>query len=153
MNIDTTIYIKKEYRNRLNSASAVLGISRSKVVELLIDMFIYKNEFSPKMFETVQYQEKGDKDAWSTIHAWFEPSVYENCLDIRKIYKISVSFMIAFAIDNYLDKWLRTGSPVTDNYVSGSRDYLFVEQNCEGIRHFSTFWGCPKQEYLEKYLL
>ena len=153
MNIDTTIYIKKEYRNRLNSTSEILGISRNKVVELLIDMFIDKNKFSPKMFETVQYQEKADKNAWSTIHIWLQPTLYENCLDIRKIYKISVSFMIAFAVDNYLDNLTGRNSPATDNYIPHSRNYIFVEQDCEGTRLFSTFWGFPGQEYLEKYLL
>ncbi|MCP4137576.1 MAG: hypothetical protein GY754_41800 [bacterium] len=156
----TTFNITLENFELLQSSAKTMGIARSRLVELLIQKVMEKDPFDYKMFGTVKYQLSPLEDEpavsgaepWYHCHVVFDSSVYENCLDLRKVHKLSVSAIIAFAINNYLDDLLLSKDPKgdVDKYP---HNYIFSEGKYDGIKTFVMFWGVPNQETLQKFLL
>ncbi|MCP4136059.1 MAG: hypothetical protein GY754_34130 [bacterium] len=90
-----------------------------------------------------------------------EKEDYERWIDIRKLFKRSVSLIIALAIGEYLDQLIEEpGSaekPVgKDSYPS---NYLFVARESVGLQKFVTYfdfaqhkyWGFPEAPLLEEF--
>ncbi|MCP4137042.1 MAG: hypothetical protein GY754_39100 [bacterium] len=148
----TTFNITLENFELLQSSAKTMGIARSRLVELLVRKVMEKEPFEQKMFGTVKYQLSPLDDDWYHCHVVFDAAIYENCLDLRKARKMSVSAIIAYALHNYLEELLQLKDPKgnADIYMDS---YLFTEGECDGIKTFVIFWGVPGQETLEKYLL
>jgi len=70
-------------------------------------------------------------------------------VDLRKVRKLSVSFIVALAIREYLDEIIRELSKkkiITDNY---HHSYIFIANIYNGICSFTTFWGVPPEQILK----
>ncbi|MCP4134776.1 MAG: hypothetical protein GY754_27625 [bacterium] len=148
--IDTTINISLINFEKLESAAESLKIARSRLVELLVRRVMEEEPFDLIMFKRVKYQVRDEDDSWYRCHVKFDSSIYENCLDLRKVYKLSVSAIIAFAINNFLDDLLLSGA-LRIQVESYHHAYLFGEGKPDGVKSFVTFWGVPTQEVLGKY--
>ncbi|MCP4133672.1 MAG: hypothetical protein GY754_22075 [bacterium] len=150
--IYTTFNTSMENFEKLQSSAKTMKISRSRLVELLVRRVMEEEPFELALFSTVKYQVSSGDDDWYHCHVVFNSSIYENCQDLRKIYKLSVSAIIAYAIATFLDELLLLKSPKmhVDSYHHA---YLFSKGEPDGIKTFVYFWGIPGQETLEKYLL
>jgi hypothetical protein len=107
--------------------------------------------FDSKLYETVKYQAGDPALAWKIKHIEFEPVFYEKAQDLRRNFKYSVSRLIAYAIDKYLDEiveeLLNSGSKVEDNY---DRDYTYKAKKFGKIRIFISVWNLPRLKHLKK---
>ena len=63
-----------------------------------------------------------------------------------KLLKMSLSYIVAFAVKKYLKSLLDGES--TDNYMFAN--YILAKEEAEGIIYWKLFWGVPKK--LSKYL-
>jgi hypothetical protein len=100
----TTIYSDTLLLDKLKAAMAEVGLSKDELIQLLVTRIIKKNSFVPRPCKAVKYQDGGPERVWKTEHINLEPEFYEKALDLRRHFKFSVSWFIAFAITNYLDE-------------------------------------------------
>ena len=146
MSLETTMNIKKELSKRIDEVAEELGISRSRMVSILIKKFMENNEAGKKAFEKLTYQERGGDYAKKSLY--FNAGDYEMWCDLRKAYKLSASCIIALAIELYLDDILN-GTEKPDNYCN------FYTTKPKYYGHVYTnliIWGSPDKRNLQKLL-
>jgi hypothetical protein len=137
----TTIYINTILLGKLKEAVSEINVPKNELITLLVSRIIKKNHFSPKPCETVKYQKSRPDIEWKREHIKLEAVYYEKVLDLRRHYKFSVSWFIAFAIVNYLDELVddlknpEDCDKVLDNYV---QDYAYISEMLGSIRIFIT---------------
>ncbi|MCP4136803.1 MAG: hypothetical protein GY754_37885 [bacterium] len=153
MYVDTTININRELLEEVEAAAKLLKMSRSDVVILLLNRVMEKKEISLEVFKQIKYQFRDLASNWKRIHVYPEVERYEMMLDMRKIFKRSVSLIIATAINEYLDLLVKELSATekpekSDSYPS---DYLFLARDSCGIQKFVIYWGFPEEAHLEQY--
>jgi hypothetical protein len=140
MRIETTLNIKIHLLDKINYAAKYHGIHR---IELIILLFKMVMKDAPKYIrygKRVEYQSRHNNGAWHAFHIQLRPNDYECFLDLRKLLKMSVSNILAFAIDKYLDILMR--KRVTDNYHI--TNYLILKETIDGIQCWKIIWGFPR---------
>ena len=154
--IRTTIYIDKKLLEKLKNAMDILDLPKKEVISLLISRIIRKNHFIPRPCKSVKYQDEGlGLIVWKTEHIDLDPVFYEKDLDLRRKYKFSFSWFVAFAIRNYLDELvsdlINPGDTkiFLDNY---ERSFVYIARVVNGAPVFITMLAYPGTYYLEKLL-
>ena len=143
MYLETTVNIKLELLNKLNNASTSLKMSRSQLAALLLGKAMKINKQAIKMFCRVKYQRSDNDTCWHKLHIVLKHDVYERCLDARKLRKMSVSLILACAIEELLDEIIRNFSvngKLSDNYGSF---YAIISDFVEGVCFFTIYHGLP----------
>ena len=94
-------------------------------------------------FSTVKYQPDDAKKKWHRFHIRFREDENEFFVDLRKVCKFSVSYLLAKAVDLYLDKlWEEDGEKCVDNYRTFN-NYVLHHTVIDGIISFQSYWGYP----------
>lgn len=109
----TTVYINISRYKRLERTSFVTGCSPGRIAIVLMNRFKVRNKRSFTCFKAVRYQKPIPGIPWMRMHLDLNESEYEHFIQLRCQHKLSVSHMLAIAIDQYLDKLLAEGM---DNY-------------------------------------
>ena len=153
MSIHTTFYIKSNLLVRLIAVSSSLNISvNSLVVMLIIKMIKRYIRSKPVIFSTVKYQKTDDDNSgWKIQHLSLDVDVYEKAVDLRKVFKKTVSLIIAIAIEKYLDEIVRelsNNKKSMDNYL---HNYLFISSVTNGIFNFTIYNSIPPQKILKNH--
>lgn len=152
MIINTSINIKSDLFYRLIEAASNSGISSNKLISLLL-LRVMRNGYSkPVLFNSVGYQRADKSTGWHCFHVSFKHDVYEAAVDLRKVRKMSVSFIVAQAIYEYLEEiiWELSKKKIsTDNYHIS---YIFIANNYDGGCSYTIFWGIPPKKILKKLL-
>ena len=96
----------------------------------------------------IKYQKKDLPENWHTFHLTLREDEYEYCLDLRKIYKMSLSHVIAYAIKKYLNDILSLFSDDervknADTYLY--KNYLVSHKIIDGIHCWKYYWGYPER--------
>jgi hypothetical protein len=142
----TTVNLSCDNVKILKESAQNLNISTHEIITLLMQTAFSGNSLDCKAFKGICYQEKAQDSEWKRFHVTFEPHVYELGLDCRKFFKVSVSFLISFAICNYLDQITGNANIRVDNYPS---NYIFIARMFDDVQGFMVFWGIPEMKYLE----
>ncbi len=88
------------------------------------------------------YQEQSTPDTWHRFHLQLREDDYEFLLDLRKLLKMSVSCILAYAVRKYL-KTIKTDNNRYKNYV-------IIKNIRSGITFWTLIWGYPLN--IETYL-
>jgi len=143
MEIQTTINMSKMIMVELGRASSKMHISRTHLIRLLLKQFLDDSKKIQVFNSPVKYQARDCKCNWSKFHITLREDEYECCLDLRKIYKMSLSAIIAFSVKKYLKKVMGifSANPINigDNYLY--RNYLFCFKIIDGITCINIYWG------------
>jgi hypothetical protein len=145
----TTIYINTILLNTLKEAMADIDVQKDEMITLLVSRIIKKNSFNPEPYKTVKYQESGSEIVWKIEHINLEPEFYEKVLDLRRHFKFSVSWFIAFAITNYLDELVnelknpKNCEKPMDNYTG---DYAYISKMVGSKRVFITMLDTRREK-------
>ncbi|OHD63030.1 MAG: hypothetical protein A2176_09420 [Spirochaetes bacterium RBG_13_51_14] len=78
-----------------------------------------------------------------------KPDEYEFFLDLRKVFKQSVSRLVAYAIDKYLDEITQKIRKGSDNYRF--KNYAISRIIIEGVICWVLYWGVPRKLIAELY--
>ncbi len=151
MKIDTTINIRKQVLKRIDAACVEYSVSRSRFVSLLLLRFMKEKATDKNRFSRVKYQKRDTKASWKRPHVMLESDLYEKCLDMRKLFKMSVSFIVAVAFTCYFDSVvyeLKNDGDTDKN----TRNYICIGNRYENVFSFSIFWDYPAEEILLKIL-
>ena len=154
MNISTTININKDILEEITFSSDITGKSRTEMIILLLKKVMSDNKIKARINCSVKYQTCDEKDKWHRFHVSFKVADYECFLDLKKVFKMSVSCLVAFATKKYLKQLLKEileGSH-TDNYPY--QNYVLAKSICNGVIFWQFFWGIPQdlKEHL-KYIV
>ncbi|MCP4129749.1 MAG: hypothetical protein GY754_01915 [bacterium] len=153
MYVNTTINMNIELLDRVEAASQQLNMSRSKIIVLLLNRVMLKKEIPLEVFKQIKYQPRNLASNWKQVHAYPEVEVYEAWIDMRKIFKRSVSLVLAIAIEEFLDQLVVDLSAAEDpggldNYPPA---YTFLARESSGIQKFVIYWGLPEMTHMEQY--
>lgn len=151
MHIETTINIEKKLLFQLNEVSESFNISKSKLLCMLMQEFTQDPMCKPAVYCRVKHQKKSDKKIWHKLHVSFREDFYEKALDLRKLCKLSVSFLCALAIRKFLQKLINklNGDKDTDNYIS---QYVIFTEFFHNKYSYTVFNYIPDPKTLEKHL-
>ncbi len=150
MQIDTTINIKSDILSKIARESAALDLSINKLISILITRIINNCSIKAKLFSTVKYQHGGDDIVWHLLHVSFSADIYEKALDLRKLMKMSVSFLIAMSVQLYLKQIIQefTQKENTDN---NRKEYTYISGKFNDLLFFSIFWNSPPKKIIKKF--
>ncbi|HPA71160.1 MAG: PH domain-containing protein [Spirochaetes bacterium] len=143
MMTNTTINLGAECLDKLVRVSLNTGISRSALVSSLLKQ---AGTRITKRFENgaaVRYQERRSKDKWKRVHLSLRRDEYEYCIDLRKVKKLSVSFIIAIAIEQFLDDLIIKMKDNPDNYRY--RNYVIICNTEKNVTNINIYWGIPPE--------
>ena len=145
--LKTTCNIRKSQYKLILSSATDRNATISQLVNLLLKRALSKHELKVLTSKTVLYQSRllNAGDSWHCFPVILEDGVYERCLDLRNVNKVSVSLFLSLAIDLYLK------SVITDIEIKRSYNYsnyykvLFIKEGdyCQIIHT----WG---EQRLEK---
>jgi hypothetical protein len=144
MIIETTLYLHRSILEMLDRESAITGRSRTSIIKLLMKMVMRENKNMIQSYSRIKYQGGDVKENWHRLHIVINEYEYEYYLDMRKLYKMSVSFILAFAMMRYLDNIvheLLCGNINTDNYRYNS--YILMKRIIDGVICWQLYWGIP----------
>ena len=151
MMIRTTLNIHVNVLSKICETAERLDTSMTKVIVLLLMRIMNDMDSFPHRFKTVSYQEDDVKENWHCFHIKFREDHNEYFIDLRKLCKFSVSFLLAIAVKRYLDKLIEDmGGKSGDNYVYYT-NYVLHGEEIEGVNSFTFYWGFP-EEHLKTYL-
>ncbi|MBP7738666.1 MAG: hypothetical protein KA369_22010 [Spirochaetes bacterium] len=137
--METTLNIDKDILNKMTRAAQLKRISRTELIVILMNK-VMGETMNPFFFgRMVQYQEKRDPGEWHKFHIILRPDEYEFFLDLRKLLKMSVSHILAFAVERYLSKLIN--EVITDNYLY--KNYVMIRELINNIQSWKLIWGYP----------
>lgn len=141
MKIETTINISREQLDKLSIAAERLKTSRTALISSLLNHHSRINRRCLELWKSVKYQERMDKSKWRRFHICVRGDEYEFFIDLRKVMKMSVSFLIAYAIDEYLDELFSSTDNSTDNYPYCN--YMISKFELGNVICCVFCWGIP----------
>jgi len=145
MAIETTISIKKQNYEKLCILSDNYGISKSRIISIIVTMLSNKNDsFINNRFSTA-YQSI-DKGNFRKMHVYLSEPVFSVSLDLRHFYRFSFSLLVAEILENHLDE-LILKLEGTDNYPHQIHCKIYMLD--QDIKTFKHYWGIPAEKELE----
>ncbi len=151
MKIDTTVNMRKEVLQRIDAAAGYCSVSRSRLVSLLLERMIRGINTDKNRFSRVKYQKRDKNATWKRPHVVLEYDLYEKCIDMRKLSKMSVSYCVLVAFTLYLDA-------VVDALLNGedtdknARNYICIGRKIGSVFSYTVFWDYPPEDELIKFL-
>ena len=146
MIIESTIHVHKSILEVLNKSAETTGRTRTSIIKFLMQRVMGNNQKMLKSYSRVRYQERDVKENWHRLHIVMNEYEYEYYFDMRKFYKMSVSFILAYAVKRYLDEIvneLLDRNIRTDKYYF--RNYIFMKETIDGITCWRIYWGIPQK--------
>ena len=157
MGIRTTLNIRIELLEKLKVVKDAYNVPFNRLVSMLLEKAKEwkDNKNAIKTFKTHKYQDRAPKDKWHKLHLTLKEDLYEQCFDMRRLYRRSISLILAICINKYLEimkieleKEAKSDDKDknTDNYSEG---YLLSCKEISGIFTYSVFWGIPDAKTLK----
>lgn len=103
--IHTTVNMRIGHAALIEESARVRGMHKSRLIALLLRKMTIHAKKLKHEFEVVKYQERGGE--WNKVHFFPEKKEYEVFTDMRNNCKFSVSFLLAMAIEWFLEEILR----------------------------------------------
>ena len=146
MAIDTTLHVHKSILETLNKSAEASGRARTLIIKLLMQRVMNNSQKMIKSYSRIQYQGRDVKDNWHRLHIALNECEYEYYLDMRKFYKMSVSFILAYAVRRYLNEIINKLMDKNfngDNYLY--KNYVFMKFTIDEIICWRIYWGIHPQ--------
>ena len=146
MLVETTIHMHTNTLEMLNRGAAIIGRTRTFIIKLLMQRMMSDNQKLQQSHSRVKYQAREARENWHKFHITMNEYEYEYYLDMRKFFKMSVSFILASAVRQYLDEVLNkllNESNITDNYRY--QNYIFIKKIIDGVICWQIYWGIPQK--------
>ena len=105
MNVATTVNIAPGVKMMLDRAAEAAGLGRSEIVVLVMRKMLKDFRRYAPHDRAVRYQERNPPFKRKKFHLELSRRDYEYFLDMRKFFKRSVSLLVVFSVEEYLDTW------------------------------------------------
>ena len=137
--METTVNMHNDTLRRISRAASGSGISRTGIIMMIIKEIMNHLPDTDQAGSMVRYQESRSPEEWHTFHIQVRMDEYEYLLDLRKLFKMSVSLIIALGVEKYLDRILR-GKGTDNNRFT---NYVVIREIVDSIICWKLFWGYP----------
>lgn len=144
--METTLNVHEKVLEKIESAAASAGMGRSTLIIRLIKMAMDDIPNPARMGSNVKYQKRCSPDEWRPVHLQLRIDDYEYFQDLRRLRKMSISFILAYSVEKFLPQLLEKKD--TDNYRY--QNYIVIREIIENIISWRFIWGYPPN--LEKHL-
>ena len=142
----TTLNVHIDILEKIQRAAEKRCISCSSMIVMLLQKVMQARDNNVRMGRLVQYQERKRKEDWHRFHITWRADEYEYFLDLRKLLKMSVSRILAEAVEKYLKK-LKKKDFTDKNRI---RNYVLMGGIVDRVKQWHFFWGFPRK--IEQYL-
>jgi len=149
MNCETTMYIQEDLLLKVDDAAEKLGLSRSRVVSILLTKYMDSQREGGRAFVKLRYQERDREVNFVTKSLSLREDVYEMWVDVRKVFKLSASLVIARAIMLYLDEILNGEDGPFNYFPMYYTNVRYHGKTCI----ITTIWGEPDEKTIATLLL
>jgi hypothetical protein len=136
--METTFNMRTDILDAISRAARKCHMTRSQVIICLIKKVMADVPEAFPMGAMVRYQERRRPEDWRVVHVWVSVYEYEYMMDLRKLLKMSVSLICAYAIEKYLMK--PSKRYITDNYPY-FMNYMVVKEMIKNIISWRIIWG------------
>jgi len=143
MYIDTTIHMHVKTLEKLSDISRQTNLSRRAIVSWLLGAMAGNFVIPAIPWSRVRYQDRDRKERWKCMHVNLSPVEYELLFDMRKMYKLSASRIIAYAVENYIDELVDIPKMKNDNYRFSC--YVLSRFEMGGVICWAQYWGMPRR--------
>ncbi len=144
--MNTTLNVGIDIMKQIDRAANTEGISCSKMIVILIKKVMNDMGNPNCMGRLVQYQARRKPEEWHIFHIQWRPDDYEYFQDMKKLLKMSVSLLLAYAVKKYLGKTNTIDR--CDNYLF--INYTIVKEMIDNIICWKFIWGYTPA--IEKFL-
>lgn len=139
--IDTTVHIDVELYEALSREAERLNVSRVRLISSLLGHMSRRQRDYARAWTRVKYQARREKGSWRRLHVGLRGDEYEFFMDLKKVFKMSVSFIIAVAIELYLDELSALMEKDNDSYRY--RNYAMTQLMVGDVTCWVFYWGIP----------
>jgi len=139
--METTLNINTDILEKISSAAKYQGISCSAMIVSLIQKVMGEKMNPIVIGRLVRYQKRRRHEEWHRFHIILREDVYEYFLDLRKLRKMSVSSILAYAVRRYLRN--NINKDFTDNNRYQYRNYIVLRESIGYIPCWKLIWGYP----------
>jgi hypothetical protein len=137
--METTLNIHADIQKKIEETVISKGIIRRELIVLLLNKIMDETRHSVKMGRLVQYQKRRPRKEWRRVHVRFEADEYEYFLDLRKLMKMSLSHILAVAVEKYIDEISKGKRADKNRYTN----YLIINEEIDSISCWRMIWGYP----------
>lgn len=141
--VDTTVNLHQKQIERLEQAFQNSGVSVNELILLLFKRMMEENENLHEKTRVIRYQE--DSEGYRKHHVYMDYVEYDQKLDMRRMYKMSASLVLALAIDWFLDELLhyllskKEGNAIVN--VFSSKNYQLIPIFKPKYTEYRIIWG------------
>ena len=136
----TTLNIDCKVLNKINKAANSRRICSSEMIIILLKKIMDKkiNSKTTRLGRLIEYQ-RLKAPVWHIFHIDFREDEFDYFLDLKKLLKMSLSKIVAWAVGLFLGKKRKFG----DNYVGHYQNYVIIPDSIDSIPCFKFIWGLP----------
>jgi hypothetical protein len=136
--METTLNMRADILESITREAHANGMTRSQMIVFLVKKVMADTPGALPMGTMVRYQKKRSRADWRVIHVYVSAYEYEYMVDLRKLLKLSVSLICAYAVQKYLTKSQKKG--MTDNYPFFT-NYMVIKEIIDNIISWRIIWG------------
>ena len=103
MKFQTSFYMSERVFDKLQAASHRTGESICDLISQMMYRYAKDHKARRIAVGTVKYQDRDVNENWKVFRVALDEDDYELYTDMRKVLKRSVSFIIALAVEKYLE--------------------------------------------------
>jgi hypothetical protein len=137
--METTLNIHVDILEIIKREASLKNISNSKLIHFLIQKVAEDIGDPGTIGRMVKYQDRHKPEEWHFFHIQVREDVYEYWLDLKKLLKMSLSLILAYALKKYLKEKLKIIN--TDNNRFNS--YIITKEIIDNVIVWKYIWGIP----------
>ncbi|MBN1534236.1 MAG: hypothetical protein JXA20_16305 [Spirochaetes bacterium] len=96
---------------------------------------------------SIEYQKSNPSERWNHFHIVLSEKEYEYFIDMRKLCKRSVSFLVALSVNKYIEEVIAELTNIktekTDNYQFLS--YILIGERIDNVISWRIYWDLPRK--------
>lgn len=143
MGYQTSFYMHIIVFAKLIRASERTGRSIESIIKQVMRNYAKDHKQMQIKEGTVKYQERDEKNNWKVFRIALDRDDYELFTDMRKVMKKSVSYLVALAVDKYLD--LIISKILKNIYVYMKLKHLSLGNKIYGFINWVLTWRIYKE--------
>jgi hypothetical protein len=144
--METTLNIHRDVLQTIAIQAGLMGVSRSEMIIFLIKKAMEGVTNPGRFGSLVRYQKRSVSENWHAFHIKLRVDDYEYMLDLRKLLKMSVSLILACAVERYLQKSKKTIHKHWNKYKTDKnrfKNYVIIQEIISDVMCWKFLWGFP----------
>ena len=137
----TTLNLKITTYCELKKLAEAMETSISTAIVALMKYMSKEVEHRKMPERLVEYQKPTEGEEWHTCHVYWSFQEYQHFTDMRNFLKMSVSFLVATALQKYGHQLLNSTSPDLWDDNNLFPHYSLVKKTASGVQFFLICWG------------